>query len=258
MRPRPKSSSSKWKSGRSYAGWFLDTTDAAEYDAAYSTPTYHTHVWGMQKPWLRGVFTTLRAATPTLKYLDFACGSGRIIAAVEDLVSEAIGVDISASMLASARVRLPHVSFREVDILTAPDSIDHDYDVITAFRFFLNTEPEMRRAIMTDLAGRLRDSRSRLIFNIHGNPYSYLGLRSLLTDAGRTENRMMHYSETRRLAEAAGLEIEAWTGFGLMPRWFFGRRHLIGPMTAVDRWAVDHRWLRGISRDLVFICRRKP
>jgi SAM-dependent methyltransferase len=232
--------------------------DAAEYDAAYSTPSYDTHVWDMQKPWLRGVFASLRAATPTLKYLDFACGSGRIIVAVEDLVSEAIGVDISSTMLATARVRLQQVSFREGDILTTPDLIDNDYDVITAFRFFLNTEPEMRRAIMTDLAGRLRDTRSRLIFNIHGNRYSYLGLRSLLTFDGGSRYRMMSYAETRRLAETSGLEIEACAGFGLVPRWFFGRRRLLGSMTVLDRWAAEHRWFRGISRDLVFVCRCRP
>ncbi|HEY8648540.1 MAG TPA: methyltransferase domain-containing protein [Candidatus Limnocylindria bacterium] len=228
---------------------------AERYDAMYGGSSYDDAIWEWQRPLVRRMLSSVAERDGRLKYLDFACGTGRVISAVEDLTTDAIGVDISPLMLARAAER---VRSRLIcgDILADPKLVDRDYDVITAFRFFLNTEPEMRLAIMRDLAQRLRDASSLLIFNVHGSRQSVLTLTSGYRRLrGWPPLGLMAPAEVRALVAASGLEIRRLAGFGTLPRRLY-RLPIARAIGEVDRRVSRLPLLARAGQDLVFVCTR--
>lgn len=228
----------------------------ANYDKnIYRPDGYDTFVWDLYRPYLVQIVENIARTHKHLKYLDFACGTGRIIAALEDHATESVGLDISPQMAEYAQQKVSHSTIRCGDILGQQNIVDTDYDLITAFRFFLNTEPEMRNMVMKALASRLADRNSRLIFNVHANSWSVDALQSLYQRLrGWGAAHTLSYPEVRRLVDEAGLEIETWYGFGLWPHRLYRGR--FGAMTRqVDQWAARIQPLRWISHDMLFVCR---
>ncbi len=222
----------------------------------YHPGSYDDFIWSLQRPWLRRIVQRQRRRSQRLRLLDFACGTGRIIAMLEPFATEAVGIDTSPQMVERAKQKVQTASIRCEDILSDAATPEQTYDVITAFRFFLNTEDEMRQRIMPELARRLADDRSLLIFNIHGNTYSAFGLKALYRHLhGWGGWRTMSYRQTRQLVEEAGLEIAEWYGFGLFPLRLY-RSRLAPAVRGLDRIALRLPLLRWISHDLVFVCRR--
>lgn len=228
---------------------------AERYDVAYRPSGYDYMVWDWQRPHVRRLLESVLKRNGRLKYLDFACGTGRIISAVEDLATEAVGIDISPLMLglAAQRALSPLVSG---DVLAEPAIVDRDFDVITAFRFFLNTEPAMRLAVMRDLAHRLRDDSALLIFNIHGSRRSVLALTSFYRQLrGWPPLGVMSPGEVRALVAACGLEIVSVSAWGVLPRRLY-RSRLGRVIGRVDRMASGLPAVASIGQDLIFVCRR--
>ena len=79
---------------------------------------------------------------------DFACGTGRVLEFLGRRFPHPVGIDVSPDMLALARDRCPEASFITGDVTTAPDLAPGPFDLITAFRFFLNAEPKLRDEVM--------------------------------------------------------------------------------------------------------------
>jgi len=248
----------RWRRASSYADLHQVTDVGVRYDRdVYAPGTYDDHVWSLQRPHLEVLLSDFQARHGRVKYLDFACGTGRIISVAERFAAESTGVDISPFMIERAATRVSRSRLVVANVLADPASIDDDYDVITAFRFFLNTEPEMRVAVMASLAGRLRGDDSLLVFNIHGNATSSLALTSIYRRLrGWGPAWLMSHREVRGLVEGSGLTIVDRMGFGLWPKRLY--RTPIGPMIrAIDRWAVRNRLLRPISQDVIYVCRRR-
>lgn len=239
-----------------YADLYTADWLPAYYDEyVYGQDTFDSYVWTLQQPYLIRIFQALARKQGRLMYLNFACGTGRIIAALEHLATASVGLDLSPHMLALARSKVAHSTLTCGDILADPGVVDRDYDVITAFRFFLNTEPEMRRLIMHALAARLASRDSRLIFNVHGNRWSWMSVQALYRRLkGEKLVHTMSYAGVRRLVEDAGLEIDTWYGFGLWPHRLY-RSRLAPLLKRIDCWAACCRPLRWISHDLLFVCR---
>lgn len=224
-------------------------------DTIYKEGGYDQFIWSIQRPVLAEAIQALTAAHRDLQYLDFACGTGRIIAAVEGIVGNSTGVDTSSQMLHYAEAKVRRSVLVCGDILSCPSIIEPEYDVITAFRFFLNTESSLRRSVMFALAARLRGPDSRLIFNIHGSNRSILMATSAYRRLrGWGPATTMSYREVTDLVEQAGLEVEHCYGFGLAPRRLY-RSSLAGIVRRLDRWAAHRSVLAGISQDLLLICR---
>ena len=56
-------------------------------------------------------------------HLDFACGTGRIAATLQERVTKTTGVDISAEMLSVARNRLPGAELVCGDMVADPSIV---------------------------------------------------------------------------------------------------------------------------------------
>ncbi len=244
-----------------YQGHFQQEQSAEAYDLdQYAPDSYWDVLWQIERNFLDSVVHRLREKKAVVRYLDFACGTGRVLAHLEQLCDESLGVDVSEAMLARARVRVRKASLVCGDITVQGAPVEGRYDLITAFRFLLNAGPELRRAAVGALAARLRDPESRLVVNCHGNSASYKAvlmpfraLRSRIT--GRPTENLMWPSDVRRLLRTAGLEILETYGVGILPG------ALLSRIPRKQRLAVEQRlrtiWpLSQSAVDQIYVCRR--
>ena len=159
-------------------GSFSDAYD----EKLFSPGTYDSRVWQEEQKLLDRL---VEAWVPTRgRYLDFACGTGRIVAHLELRFEVSVGLDISELMLAAARQKVRKASLVYGDATRTANLIGGTFDCITAWRFFLNAQSELRDEAMAFLAGKLATPQSTLMFNIHGNPLAADGSWSRWTGCG--------------------------------------------------------------------------
>jgi len=225
-------------------------------ELVYKQGSYDDMVWQYEKKLLDMELARLKERVPSvLRYLDFGCGTGRILGYLEEEVGEATGVDNAASMLAYARNQVKKAKLIEADLTEHDVLAGEEYDFITAFRIFLNAEPVLRKEMMRVLTPKMRDENSIFIFNMHGNIWSHrLFTKLWLTLRGRRLNTISYW-QARRFAEAHGLFVERWYGFGVLPkvfyRWFGSTR-----MYRLDNMFARVPFMRYMAYDLVFVCKK--
>ncbi len=159
-------------------------------------------------------------------HLDFACGTGRILAVVDDRFPHVTGVDISAPMLALAQQRFPAVKLVLGDVTRQPELVSEQFDSGTIFRFFANAEPALREEVAAWLAAHMRPG-AILIGNTHSHSWSWSGglnfWGNLLFRRGA---RTLSRAEMTRLLERHGFSVLRWEGFRIMPT--IGGRAVLG------------------------------
>lgn len=179
-----------------------------EYEQYYQTQTWQKFLWSREQQILLGILDKYFAGKE-IHLLDFACGTGRIAALLEDRVKTSTGIDVSGSMLAVARQKLTRTQIIEADITTENILKPRKFNLITAFRFFLNAEPELRRAAIRALADLL-DDEGYLVFNNHqniGSPWTKILYRRHRQKNPQGIFNVMSIQEMEQLAQQAGLEI---------------------------------------------------
>ena len=77
-------------------------TKGDEYDSALDSNPWDAYMHRVEAAFLQEIVPNLFAEKP--RYLDFACGTGRITSVVAPMTAECTGVDVSESMLAEARL----------------------------------------------------------------------------------------------------------------------------------------------------------
>jgi len=245
-----------------YAERFQPTAAVAAYDdAEYGADSYATGIWRCQRPVLEQLVKDFRATQAgPVRLLDFACGTGRVLAALEPLVDVADGVDISENMVAVARGKCPKARLRVGDVLAQPELLAPEYDLISCFRFLLNVEPELRGRVLRRLREVLRTPAGLLLVNVHGNARS---LRHPAIAWRRWRQRgepsdvmlnEMSPGAAKRLLADSGFEIVRQFGFGMLPPTLY-RTPLRRAAGALDgALAGEHFW-NDCAIDLLFVCR---
>lgn len=187
---------------------------AKDYDAKLFSPgSFDAMMWEREQRLLDHVLQQHAACRDS--YLDFACGTGRVLAHVERDFQMAVGLDISPTMLAVANQRVRAATLVEGDATRDPAVLDgRRFDFITAFRFFLNAQPSLRAEAMGFLASALKNEQSRLLFNVHGNRYSTRALVAAKARFTREQFASMSVRESIDLAARHGLEVVEWYGIG--------------------------------------------
>ncbi|HEX6998429.1 MAG TPA: class I SAM-dependent methyltransferase [Gammaproteobacteria bacterium] len=224
---------------------------AKDYDATLFAPgSFNAVVWEREQRLLDEVVQ--RHVARRDSYLDFACGTGRVLAYLERRFRAAAGVDISDTMLAAARDRVAAAELVHGDPTRDPGVLGgRKFDLITAFRFFLNAQPPLREKAMAFLASALRDGASRLVFNVHGNRYS---TRAVVAAKARVTGEAfssMTLRESIALAARHGLEVVEWRGICSYDKWLLrllppaAWRRLERTAPLPERFAVN----------LYFVCR---
>ena len=206
----------------SYRDRFLSGDDAVSYELReYGKNSVGELVWQPEKRFLSALVRQLRSKLDHIDYLDFACGTGRIISYMEDKVDTATGIDVSEAMLAKSAARVRGATLLNKDITAEGEEVEARYDLITGFRFLLNAEPDLRKRAMRQLALSLKGPESRLVVNTHGNPWSYrlLFIPYHWLNARLNGRKLAGYMTNRTavsVIEESGLEVERVVAMGFV------------------------------------------
>jgi SAM-dependent methyltransferase len=245
---------------QSYRETFSRDISAARYDEiVYATGSSADLLWQAEYRVLRPLAAAALKGRVAAAYLDFACGTGRVLASLEDLAVHAVGIDVSQPMLDRARSRCSKATLICTDITKTNASPEGQYDLITAFRFLTNAEPALRSAALAALHARLKDN-GTLLINSHGNPWSY---RLLLLPyhwlkdkrAGRPLFGYLSNREAHRLLRAAGFRVETTIGMGFVPQKLL---RLLGARIAsrIEARLAGVPVVRRFGLNQLFLCRK--
>ena len=244
-----------------YSNRFQDSFSVADYESKeYGAGSYSSCIWNLQRPVLEKILANFRPRhSRPVRLLDFACGTGRVMAALENQADAIEGIDISENMVAVARGKCPTAQLKVGDILLQPELLQHKYDFITAFRFLLNVEPETRAKVLRRLREVIQPD-GFLITNVHGNSRSlrhpaivWRRWRERLQPTGAMLNEMSP-EVTRQLLHASGFKIVRQFGFGILPPTLY-RTPLRRAAAAVDAALAGERRWNDYAIDMLFVCR---
>ncbi len=228
----------------------------AEYEAYYQNKAWQRFLWSREKEIILRILEKYFAGRD-VHLLDFACGTGRITEFLENRVKTSTGIDVSDSMLAIAKEKLERTELIETDITAENVLKPRKFNLITAFRFFLNAEPELRSATIRALA-ELLDKDGYFVFNNHQNYGSpWIKLRYALHRKKNPEDtfNVMSIEQMKQLVEGAELEIvEIYpVGFFHPPKIPVSYR-----LNRVIDWAAGKfDFLNRFSESPIAVCRRK-
>lgn len=236
----------------------LRTSEQAHhYDqVVYRPGAYDEWLWRLEKAYLRDVIDHyFDTARPRL--LDFACGSGRILSLLEGRCREPTGVDVSPGMLELARSKVPATRLVLGDATVDPTLLSGPYDLITAFRFFLNAQEELRADALRALHRLLADD-GLLVLNIHGNSLSLRFLsvltRRLWRRPGEASPNQLSFWAMRRLLAQHGFEVVEARGYGFLTS---GWHRLLTPAISLGLEPLGRVWpLRYLAVNLLLTCRK--
>lgn len=248
----------------SYRERFLQPEQVSSYEAEeYGAASYGSYIWQLQQPMLADLLEQQRRRRVTLRLLDFACGTGRVLSFAARFAQASDGVDISPAMLQKAAARCHRSRLLAGDITAEASLVPGPYDVITAFRFFLNAEPPVRLEVLRALRARLDPEEGMLIANVHGNSMSlrhvslaYRRWRVRRANAAQPDLMLAEMSarQARELFQKAGFEVVEQIGFGVLPQ--LAHKSALRPIARwIDRRLAAQPLLRSVSVDLLFVCR---
>jgi len=227
-----------------------------EYEAYYRSDAWEKFLWSREQEIILRILDKYLAGKE-IHLLDFACGTGRIAGLLESRVKTSTGIDVSGSMLAIARKKLKRTEIIEADITKENVLARRKFNLITAFRFFLNAEPELRSLAIKALV-ELLDEEGYLVFNNHhslGSPWiKLLYARHLRKNPEGTFN-VMSIEQMKNLVKDVGLEIVE-----IYPAGFFHPPKV--PVScrlnrAIDNLACRLMFLSRFSENPIAVCRRR-
>lgn len=206
-----------------------DVAKGRKYDAAISTK-FEFIIWEIEKKTLKDIFDNFLNSNKYLDYLDFACGTGRILCYMKNELKlyNVTGLDISAEMLSEAKKKCEG-NFIEGNMVENNNLLKNKkFDLITSFRLFLNLENENSMIILNELKYYLKKD-GYLIINNHMNRYSILGLVAFLLkklgmpskiEAKKNQRGIINTAselEFKKILKEAGYKVEKVYRFQLFP-----------------------------------------
>jgi SAM-dependent methyltransferase len=244
-----------------YRHKFVGERAAVKYDTVnYAPGTKSDLLWQVESELLERLVREMRRVHQRVDYLDFACGTGRILSFLERSVDRATGIDVSPAMLKRAAAKVNGATLLCRDITADGAEVEGRYDLISCFRFLKNAEPALRLGALRQLARRLRSPASLLVVNVHGgNPFSYRALllpyhwlRALLTR--QKFGDYLSNREVRSILAQAGLRVERVIGYS------FISGHLLkflpfSRALSMERRLVGVPLLQALGANQLFLCR---
>jgi len=224
------------------------------YHARFSQNPRRRLTWTIEQRILDTILDSLLARRK-VNYLDFACGTGRILAHLEKRVASSTGVDRSSEMLKVAKTRVVNSRLCQADITRDSVFGSTQFDLISAFRFFPNAEPQLRQEAMQELVNRLR-SDGLLVFNNHRSTNFSRNRLARFVTRGVKGNQGMSPQEVQELVERAGLEIVATYHTEIVPE---TETQLFHP-----RWLIEiterigsRLPLAWLAQNVIYVCQHR-
>jgi SAM-dependent methyltransferase len=227
------------------------------YQDAFDSHPYRKYTWGTEKAILDSIIEGNREV---LRYLDFACGTGRVLRHLEQKVGNATGVDVSEAMLTVARKQSVRASIVCADITKDNPFADSTFDLITSFRFFLNAQPDLRRAVAKQLASLMTED-GHLVFNNHNNTTSIANVIAvgvhLLKHRKRPRWNQMSTGEVKRLLSEFDLEVVKVYNYATFPVYDEAKPFHGSLVRTIDRFFSNVLKIPFLSRYLIYVCRKR-
>jgi hypothetical protein len=154
-------------------------------------------------------------------------------------------LDVARAQATRAEIILGDVTDEEV-------LSGRSFDLVTAFRFFPNADPELRTAAMGVVRRHLAPD-GLLVFNNHRNTSSLMHRAARAMRRGGREG--MSPAEALDLVDSCGFEIEETYHIGLLP---ITERHALRPwalVKCVERAAFVLPLPASLYQDVVYVCR---
>ena len=236
-----------------YRSSHLDPSCPAQFEGHYVSGHGHLYWNHFERPYLEKLFERLGREHPG-RYLDFACGTGRIMELATPHFVETVGIDVSEAMLAESRRRFPGAKLLQVDVMTDPPDVGK-FQVISLFRFILSAEDHLREGVLRWLRTVIAQD-GVLVVNNHLNHWSVTGLRHRMRNVVRGRRGgppTEHLIET--LLRDCGFEIVEAYGFGIIPPWRDTRRAPTGLLLRLERLLGSSERLQSYAKDRIYVCR---
>lgn len=232
-----------------------------DYDETFNKLPHRAMLWKLERRLLTHLIAKLYPKDkPT--HLDFACGTGRILAHLEKLTGKQVGADVSPTMLEVARSNVPSATIIQCDLTKDAVPEIEEFDLITAFRFFPNAEPELRLSAMKALAKRIKPG-GYLVFNNHKHSKSSARRMAVLLGRGQSAtefedavgmDRVMSRREVKDLVTEAGMKIVKRYPLGSLPctdRHMFIHSKLLYPLEIMlGKFQLTER----MAQDIIYVC----
>jgi SAM-dependent methyltransferase len=206
---------------------------------------------------------TVRAHLPCEAFLDAGCGDGRYLAALDTELPERVaGVDIAATIVETARSRLPRADLRQANIESLPFA-DGEFDLVLSSQVIEHVLDargairELRRVLRP--GGRLvistDNEHNRVSRALNAPRTALVGALRLRGARGLIESPATPYTldSFRALLEEAELEVERAETFRFHLMWPLDRPVLLRMLNAADARFPD----RGAG-DILLAVARKP
>jgi 2-polyprenyl-3-methyl-5-hydroxy-6-metoxy-1,4-benzoquinol methylase len=246
---------------RSYRDSHLD--EGHEYHDKFLHSPYRSVIWKIEQGILEAILGRYRLrCRESLRMLDFACGTGRILQFFENQVDSAVGIDISETMLAEAKSHLHRTELLQADLTREPVLAGRQFELITAFRFFPNAEPSLREEVMQELVTLLAKD-GILVMNNHLRcSGSKLRVRRALHRfAKRGKDRDLHCmsdAEVEALAERFGLSIVEIHPLGVLP--VLKEKRPILPrslISGIEHWVARNSLLANLANNRIYVLQHR-
>ena len=224
-----------------------------DYHADFAENPRRALIWSIERRFLADI---VRRYLPggEVAHLDFACGTGRILAFFEDHVDSSTGVDVATSMLETARSVVSKAKLIEADITREPVFDGQQFDLITAFRFFPNAEPKLRQEVIETLTSLLRPG-GLFVFNNHRNASCLFHRVARMLKRTSASVIGMPAEEVATLVESVGLNIKKTYHVGIVPE---VETRLLRPRFLVS-WLesmATYFPVARLSENLVYVCHK--
>jgi predicted TPR repeat methyltransferase len=144
-----------------------------EYDEKFKDNSYRALLWDIEKKILKKIISKFFAGRID-NYLDFACGTGRVLSFIEQYSDHSIGIDVSESMLSVARNNINKSKIILGDITKDSTILNNiEFDLISAFRFFPNAQTELCVETLM-IFNKMLKNEGYLVFNNHRNHHNLI------------------------------------------------------------------------------------
>lgn len=235
------------------------------YHNSFSIFNYRAYIWHWEKKVMDQIFEKFSKSDKQI--LDFACGTGRILTYLDTKSKDVTGVDISDSMLKVSTGNLPHMNIRKMD-LTKNNLLlkeKKSFDVITAFRFFLNAQDELRLEVLDALYPLLKND-GIFILNNHGNATGIgVILGKIIVGVKNWFRKEEDKFVFKLLTERHLLKILDTKGFEVVDIYHRNVIPVMNEKTKFDLsnwekwedWFSSKLFLRHFSRNVLYVCRKK-
>jgi SAM-dependent methyltransferase len=226
------------------------------YDDSYAAGSLAFYWENFERPLLEKLFTLFsrQQRGSHLRYLDFACGTGRILQTASSYFSELVGIDVSESMLSEARRKVPQAKLIQADVCSETLDLGR-FDVVTLFRFLLNAGEDLRRRTLSWVRSVITND-GILLLNNHRNAWSTYGLWCGLRNAlGLRWHNLLCDRSVHALLRRCGFRVVDRFGFGLIPH---RSNHLLLPARFVrraERTFGARACLQPFAENHIYVCR---